>query len=90
MNILNTGEQICQVKEHDKDEDKGGEVQGGVDETAGEQQEGEDKKDQGGVGVVVGGSDDQDRTEDTIQEPSKAQNPKIKINKGKSSLSNCH
>ncbi len=61
----------------DKDEDKGREVQGGVDKTAGEQQEGEDKKGQEGVSVVVGGSGDQDRTEDTIQESSKAQKSKI-------------
>jgi hypothetical protein len=47
-----------------------------VDETAGEQREGEDKKGQGGVSIVVGGSGDQDRTEDTIQEPSKAQKSK--------------
>jgi hypothetical protein len=44
-----------------------------VDDTAGEQREGEDKKDQGGVGVVVGWRDDQDRTEDKIQESLKAQ-----------------
>ena len=44
-----------------------------MDETAGEQREGEDKKGQGGVGVVVGGSGDQDRTEDKTQESSKAQ-----------------
>ena len=47
-----------------------------MDETAGKQREGEDKKGQGGVGVVVGRSGDQDKTEDTIQEPSKAQKSK--------------
>ncbi len=47
-----------------------------MDETAGEQREGEEKKGQGGVGVVVGGSGDQGRTGNTIQEPSKAQKSK--------------
>jgi hypothetical protein len=47
-----------------------------VDETAGKQREGEEKKGQGGAGVVVGGSGNQDRTEDTIQEPSKVQKSK--------------
>ncbi len=45
-----------------------------MDDTAGEQGEGEDKKGQGSVGVVVGRSGDQDRTEDKIQESSKTQN----------------
>jgi hypothetical protein len=58
----------------DKDKDNGREVQGGVDDTAGEQGEGLDKKGQGGVVVVVGGSGDQDRTEDNVQESSKAKN----------------
>ncbi len=58
--------------EPDKEKDNVREVQGGVDDTAGEQGEGLDKKGQGGVGVVVGGSGDQDRTEDEIQESSNA------------------
>jgi hypothetical protein len=61
----------------EKDEDRGGEVQGGVDKTAGKQREGKEKKGQGGVGVVVGGSGDQGRTENRIHEPSKAQKFKI-------------
>ncbi len=74
----------------DKDNDNGREVQGGVDNTAGEQGEGLDEKSQGGVGVVIGGSGNQDRTDDKIQESSKAEKTKIKINQGKSSITNCH
>jgi hypothetical protein len=56
----------------DKDKDNGREVQGGVDDTAGEQGEGLEKKGQGSVGVVVGGIGDQDKTEDKIKESSNA------------------
>ncbi len=60
----------------DKDNDNGREVQGGVDDTAGEQGEGLDEKGQGGVGVVIGESGDQDRTDDKIQESSKPEKNK--------------
>jgi hypothetical protein len=63
--------------EEEKGQGGGGEVQGGVDKTAREQREGEEKKGQGGVSVVIGRSGDQGRTENTIQEPSKAQKSKI-------------
>ncbi len=74
----------------EKDEDQDGEVQGGVDESAGDQQEGKEKKGQGGVGVVVGGGGDQGRTENIIHEPSNAQKSNIKKIPRKSSLANCH
>jgi hypothetical protein len=51
---------------------QGREVQGGVVDTAGKQGEGFDDKGQGGVGVVIGRSGNQDRTEDKIQEFSNA------------------
>ena len=47
-----------------------------MNDTADKQEDGLDEKDQGSVGVVIGVSRDQDRTDDKIQESSKDKNQK--------------
>jgi hypothetical protein len=58
------------------------EVHGGANDPANKQEDGLDEKGQGGVGVVIGVSRDQDRTDDKIQESSKPEKNK-KENKSK-------
>ena len=47
-----------------------------MNDPANEQEDGSDEKGQGGVGIVIGVSRDQDRTDDKIQESSKDKNQK--------------
>ena len=61
-----------------------------MNDPANKQEDGSDEKGQGGVGVVIGVSRDQDRTDDKIQESSKPEKTKNKINQRKSLLANCH
>ena len=74
LNLLDGREQICQFKEHlTRIRIMAERFRAGWTTLPASSGKGRIRKGQGGVGVVVDGSDDQYRTEDKIQESSKAQ-----------------